>query len=1061
MSEKNFYQKLYPELFSDSRTIKKGALSEEMFQMYLENLTSQNKEKEFENFCRKLIEVTICPNLLPQTGPTGGGDSKVDSETYPVSEEISETWLTGFAEKAYEDRWAFAISAKKEWRSKCKSDVKKIVKTNEELARDYKKIFFLTNQFVSDKKRADLEDELRREYSIDIRILDRTWLTDNTFKDDNIMIAIKAFNMSDLLLDEVEEGTLDIQRKRHLDDIDEELSNLNLIKPSRIVKLSNEYIKNSRELQVDKSTVISALERNVRFAKKYGTKRDYITAIYDYAWTMIWWYEDRDVYYEKYLELEGIFEENLDHYYILQYLSTLWITLYTNHKSGIKIIDEIENHTTLLTNAFKKFIEDEHNPNRSLLARYDFQFMRMQLSDDYNNIIEEYIDILNHVNFNNKIDLLQIKKVLELPILKEELKYDELFEKVIIKLSEIKQNKSSSEMLINRGDDYFQKKDNNKAIMFYSRALMKLYQEDSKEELIKTLLKLGFSFENIGLIWGARSYYLRAYTYSFNLYFEEGVINPGLFLSLRYLKNVELSLGRIDHALEVNEIEMNGFQLYPYNVDEEFELEGYLRFDGLLAIVILNMPLNLLEDLNQLPDYLSDWALDTSSAALKYQLGYYDNEFTKSLGSEEEVDKFMEDLFNSPVSNSIIVRDIKSKVQIFETMIFGCKILIKVSNDKLAQEFGASILALLENAFAIVELTTFKPVLDLFKIEVQAIPNNEFGIEIELIEKIVKLKISSIENLVDYANREIVFEKLIILLSIFISKMVIFEEDFERFKMLLENDNVLFRIFNHSITLDTFISFEDNNFVSLEDYSKYPLKREEIIFTHSNDKNSKVPSNSIHFKSDKEIDFSNITHKSMITSNIIDIPLWNKASWQGIFATPANTINNRACIGLIFSEVIGLEIFKDWKNHNDDITIGVISGIDKNNPLWYRVIIGDDIFSKKSFIKNFDYILGLTFRLHTMEAQNTNTIKILREIVDQEEFIFIPVLVDDIATNNYRFDLGIILKAGSIIIKDVSEIDENDHFLHQGILPSDSPVNPDNKERFIEKLIKEKENYKE
>src|SRR3954447_5492864 len=39
-------------------------------------------------FCRRLCERVICPNLRPQTGPEGGDDSKADSETYPVAEEI-------------------------------------------------------------------------------------------------------------------------------------------------------------------------------------------------------------------------------------------------------------------------------------------------------------------------------------------------------------------------------------------------------------------------------------------------------------------------------------------------------------------------------------------------------------------------------------------------------------------------------------------------------------------------------------------------------------------------------------------------------------------------------------------------------------------------------------------------------------------------------------------------------------------------------------------------------------------------------------------------------------
>ena len=52
-------------------------------------------DKPFEEFYRHIAEVEICPNLLPQTGPTGGGDSKVDSETYPVSENLSAYWYFG------------------------------------------------------------------------------------------------------------------------------------------------------------------------------------------------------------------------------------------------------------------------------------------------------------------------------------------------------------------------------------------------------------------------------------------------------------------------------------------------------------------------------------------------------------------------------------------------------------------------------------------------------------------------------------------------------------------------------------------------------------------------------------------------------------------------------------------------------------------------------------------------------------------------------------------------------------------------------------------------------
>lgn len=104
-------------------------------------------------------------------------------------------------------------------------------------------------------------------------------------------------------------------------------------------------------------------------------------------------------------------------------------------------------------------------------------------------------------------------------------RYDELFEKLLDLLGEQSKNISSSQLLINRGDDYLEN-DAYTSIKYYSRALSKLYQEESKIDLIKTLMKLGTTFERIGLMWSARSYYIRAYMDSFNLYFDEGTAIP-------------------------------------------------------------------------------------------------------------------------------------------------------------------------------------------------------------------------------------------------------------------------------------------------------------------------------------------------------------------------------------------------------------------------------------------------------------------------------------------------------------------------------------------------------
>ena len=127
-----------PEIFSDSKQENVQKLSKAVFEYHLETLTSRKQEYEFEHFCRKLCEKELCPNLRVQTGPTGGGDSKVDAETYPVASTIAERWWMG-SPSAGAERWAFAFSAKQDWKSKVKADVENIISTG----RSYALIYFL------------------------------------------------------------------------------------------------------------------------------------------------------------------------------------------------------------------------------------------------------------------------------------------------------------------------------------------------------------------------------------------------------------------------------------------------------------------------------------------------------------------------------------------------------------------------------------------------------------------------------------------------------------------------------------------------------------------------------------------------------------------------------------------------------------------------------------------------------------------------------------------------------------------------------------------------------
>ena len=129
ISPSQFMRELRPEYYSDTEDQVAYVLEVTTLEYYLESITQRNQTHDFEIFCRKLCERTICPNLRPQTGPEGGGDSKADSETYPVADEISFLTYVGEA-NAGRERWAFAFSAKKRHR-RFAMMLKELLKQNE------------------------------------------------------------------------------------------------------------------------------------------------------------------------------------------------------------------------------------------------------------------------------------------------------------------------------------------------------------------------------------------------------------------------------------------------------------------------------------------------------------------------------------------------------------------------------------------------------------------------------------------------------------------------------------------------------------------------------------------------------------------------------------------------------------------------------------------------------------------------------------------------------------------------------------------------------------------
>ena len=344
---------------------------------HLDTLTSRKQEYQFEHFCRKLAEKEICPNLRIQTGPTGGGDSKVDDETYPVAEEIAERWWIG-SPSAGAERWAFAFSAKKRWKPKVKTDVKNILSTE----RDYKRIYFFTNQFVRDKDRSTYEDTLLRDMGIPVHIMDRSWVVEKAYEaaPQHLETYLAALGIEDVPQERKSRtGPRDTARLEELEQLDQQVADPSRYQGARY-QLVEDCLRSAilaRSLERPRSEVESRFVQASRLAVCLDHNQQRLRIAYNRAWTAYWWYEDYAEFSEFYEDVEqhakdSVLASDVD------LLLNLWMLLLTSMAAGqIEIQDaKIEVRSQRLATMLEAMATDSARPNNALQARTSLILMR-------------------------------------------------------------------------------------------------------------------------------------------------------------------------------------------------------------------------------------------------------------------------------------------------------------------------------------------------------------------------------------------------------------------------------------------------------------------------------------------------------------------------------------------------------------------------------------------------------------------------------------------------------------------------------------------------------------
>ena len=1062
-----------PERYSDSITTEEPQITQDILEYQLETLTNRSQEKEFEHFARRLAEKELCPNLLPQTGPTGGGDSKVDSETYPVAEEISLRWYQG--NSGAKDRWAFAMSAKKEWRGKVKSDVKKIAGTD----RGYSLIYFITNQFVRDKVRAQVEDSLKNEFAISVRILDRSWIVDRVMNHDLIELAAQTLSIESLCLKPRKRiGPLDAQREIELKDLDNEIND-----PERYSGIAYQLAEDclrtailASELERDRHEVEGRFSAAFRVAEKVGDRRQILRIAYRHAWASCFVYDDiveLSRLYNKVEEL-GLASQHADD---VEMVHNLWNALLG--AIGFGYASKGEYKLVERGNALAKKLEDlsrdDTRPNNSLNAQtmlcihrlIQLQFNETEPSNT-DDILEELSTIFERSRGLGQYPFDSYKKLIYEfgNFFADNAAYEKLFDTVVTIQEERTSEGEAGSAITNRGIQKFRAGKIYDAIKLFGRAQEKLIKDEYKNELVKCLVACGGTYKAAGLYWAARTNLLAALSICILERNSSGFIHHLALLAAKELTWIEVKLGRVPHILF--SLTLTNFIANHLQLDEEKQ-EDYWEFlqhiDAIFSMVLLRSNLEQLKVIKKIPHLLEQLSLVCSEGALLFALGQIDKLredvwFDKE-ESIEKIEEFYELICAQPANDDLpLSPELCSGDTIdLRSDVLGMNLIAHVDAYPTSILIAESILGALE-AFLATSLvgdgiTPYKQIAKV-AIRVNKDLKEEFGLklitdsdnyELEVIHK-EDFELTSADVIKKF--RDTISE----FISTFLSKVTLYFGAKDNIRRLVDEENVFSRslIFSDVVTLSQNV-FGNLDWINISNVSEsidkdaYQLERTNQWRPKEKKKKQKEPLKPGEGEAPEHIANSeNLKHSERKVLSLIDIPSWDKAQWCGTFFMIFPEGQFPPCIGLLFkNEEAARHIFMSWldrlgkKDEEEELRISIITGLDKDNPAHYRVHVGTNI-NTEQIGEQIQFLL--VSRINTMIPDNDKNLSMFLEAYEKYGvYCLMPAILKE-GQDEPEVIRNLFLYKKSLIVKAAWQIGDNDEDFVV-LQPGDDPIIPE------------------
>ena len=1047
-------RQLRPEYYSDTANRTTYQLDAPTLEYYLDTITARNQTHAFEIFCRKLCERTICPNLKPATGPEGGGDSKADTETIPIADEIATLTYVGEA-NAGRERWAFAFSANKKWAEKVRSDVAGIVAT----ARGYQKIYCVTALFARAKDRARVEDELTKQYGLTVTVLDRTWIVEQIIDGDRKDLAFNYLKVGQEVADTRRLGPSDYSRATQLDDIEKDLSDPQAFAGMDMQRVTEALVaaKLSRNLERPRTETDGRFARAIRLAEDAGTYRQRLEAKYEWIWTGFWWFDDILLLNTSYEAFETLALETDDARNI-EFLCNLAQLLFNVVVHAHLTTEEakLTERIARLGHKLDVMAKDPERPNNALDARTSLlvlQVNQAMIESDRDGLAAlwpQFSAVVEQARGLGEFPAEKLIRMVEVfgNVAGNDSGYARLVDEVAAFVSERTSEGQGALVLLNRAqqldfDDRFE------MIRLLGRAAHQLTKKEYANSLIEATRLLALAYRGAGLLWAARANCIFAIASIFIEAEEDSNIPASVVPTLMLLAWISVELRHLPDAFEAIRLVRGSIATLPLDdASKEHAAMRLQEFDLVLSSQILNFTPAELEQASGLPDVLDRLGLHHSRTSLLYALGY------ESLLREEEripveetpemVAEVLTRLASQPASDNLhsLVIFNEPGPQIYVSTVLGIRVEVCHQGSVAASLTAEAVIGSIEALFATTIDLEALPHVEVFTVKIEESANTsvpDFSMDWERMTATVQWPLGRLPA--TYGQQEEVHNMLVRLAGTIFSATCSVRDMEAMLKRFFSDDAVLDRIAMIQVVGNSRHRILQSNVSRLSDWTKlvettFALRPSRPVIIRrkltdvSDDENEKqekqekqeTVGNPMRFPPSKN-------HRDLSVRSIIDIHLWDRAGWTGTaFADWGPTYP--PAIALLFKDAdAAKKIFERWRerfgliDQQEEIYVAIVRGISAKKPAHYRVLITSGLRPETESTSGRQFVIAC--RMNTMEPEtDINLVRFLDSFGRVNAFRLAPAIWKGGGQPEFLWDLAILKR--QLSVKSASEVGAHD-----------------------------------